>query len=67
MSVKGIALYVRLKVRFIEEGASFVTLGICDKGVNVFALALASLLLQRTFIFPTPTPPAISLLPARKK
>lgn len=59
MSVKGIVLYVRLKVRFIEEGAFICDfLGVCDKGFNVFALALSSLLLQRTFTFLTPTPPS---------
>lgn len=40
-------------------------LGICDKGVSVFALALASLLLQKTFTFSTPL--AISLMPPKKE
>lgn len=38
LSVKGIALYVRLKVRFIEEGASFVTFLVFVIKVSMFLL-----------------------------
>lgn len=38
MSVKGIAFYVRLKARFIEEGASFLTFMVFVIKMSVFLL-----------------------------